>query len=298
MVSRSTSRPHPNSYYEYAEDMKSDIGRWEISQRQPNANWAHHYSDVPAFPHAPAVPSLQLTQGNEQAHYEYANPRVPKTRTTPISTRTKVARHGSQPSTPRPKSSGGDRVLPYRQFGPPKRAESYSQPTPLEEFRKMRRWPPAGYHQDDDINAKDAEDIICAGTSTFKGYGDPIEHAPEGYMRYYAVMDNEHQGRTDRASFRHSSFREISLDTTGAADSQFPWLSLEQPCMVYAFGKSAGTCTLNYWVGKSGSGNPPTKFAGSTKPRKISLLHILDRLQRLKSGLDEVSTSRPPVRLV
>jgi hypothetical protein len=87
----------------------------------------------------------------------------------------------------------------------------------------------------------------------------------------------------------------MSLNMTGAADIQFPWLSLEQPCMAYAFGKSAGTTTLNYWVGKSGTGNPPAKLAGTAKPRKLKLLHILDRLQQLENGLGDVSWS-PPLR--
>jgi hypothetical protein len=74
---------------------------------------------------------------------------------------------------------------------------------------------------------------------------------------------------------------------TGASDSQFPWLAHEYPCMAYAFGKSAGTTTLNYWVSKCGSSNPPMQFASEVKPRKIKLLQILDRLQNLESGLNE-----------
>jgi hypothetical protein len=160
---------------------------------------------------------------------------------------------------------------------------------PLQEFRSSRRWPPNGYRQDDSLSAKVAEDVICSGASTFKGYWDNIEHAPSGYVRFYAVMENEHLGRTDRASFKCESYRDVSLNVTGTAESEFPWLSLEQPGMGYAFGKSAGTTTLNYWVSKWGSGTPPTKFAGSTKPRKLKLLQILDRLQQLESGLEEVS---------
>ncbi len=63
--------------------------------------------------------------------------------------------------------------------------------------------------------------------------------------------------------------------------------------MAYAFGKSAGTTTLNYWVSKSGSSDPPTQFAGEVKPRKIKLLQILDRLQTLENGLDEDVSPRP-----
>jgi hypothetical protein len=177
-------------------------------------------------------------------------------------------------------------MVAFRPFVQPKRSESYSHPTPLEEFRMSRRWPPSGYRQDASLNSEQAEDLICAGASTFKGYWDRIPNAP-GYDRFYAVMESEHQSRTDRAPFQQAAYREISLNMTGASDSQFPWLSQEQPCMAYAFGKSAGTTTLNYWVSKSGSSNPPTQFASDVKPRKIKLLQILDRLQKLESGLNE-----------
>ena len=64
-------------------------------------------------------------------------------------------------------------MLPYRHaFAPPKRAESYSHPVPLQEFRKSRRWPPTGYRHDDSLNQQVAEDLICSGASTFKGYCD------------------------------------------------------------------------------------------------------------------------------
>ncbi|KAF2734020.1 hypothetical protein EJ04DRAFT_255546 [Polyplosphaeria fusca] len=241
--------------------MNSEIGHWELNPRQA-ANWSYQN------------PELQVG-------------RLPKTRTSPVATRTTIARHGSAPR-PRPSSSGGETfMLPYRaQLAPTRRAESYSHPTPLEEFRSSRRWPPNGHRRDDALTPQQADDLICAGASTFKGYADDIPNSPAGYHRYYAVMDSEHQCRTDRASFQQLAYRDISLNMTGTADSQFPWLALEQPCMAYAFGKSAGTTTLNYWVGTSGSNNPPTKFTGNAKPRKLKLLQILDRLQQLEKGLD------------
>ncbi|KAF2118873.1 hypothetical protein BDV96DRAFT_610759 [Lophiotrema nucula] len=246
--------------------MNSEIGRWDLSPRPYGPNWS---------PKSPKYGELQVG-------------RHPRTQTSPITTRTQVTRHGSNPNPVRPSSSGGEKVmLPFRQFAPPRRAESYSHPTPLEEFRSSRRWPPAGYRQDEALHPGVAEDLISAGASNFKGYVDRIPNAPTGYDRFYAVMESEHQSRTDRAPFRHHAYRDISLNMTGPADSQFPWLSLEQPCMAYAFGKSAGTITLNYWTGISGSNNPPLKFAGNAKPRKLKLLQILERLQQLEKGLDE-----------
>jgi hypothetical protein len=178
-------------------------------------------------------------------------------------------------------------MVPYQKFSPSRRAGSYSHPTPLEDFRKSRRWPPKGFRSEDALDPAEAEELICAGASTFKGYRDAIPNAPDGYNRFYAVLEAEHQSRTDRAPFQQQAYRDISLNMTGTREDQFPWLSHEYPCMAYAFGKSAGTTTLNYWVSKSGTSHVPIKFAGDVQPRKIKLLQILDRLQKLESGLNE-----------
>lgn len=56
--------------------------------------------------------------------------------------------------------------------------------------------------------------------------------------------------------------------------------------MGYAYGRSPGTTTLNYWVSKHGSEFPPIKFAANAKPRKLKLLQILERLAQLEKGLE------------
>jgi hypothetical protein len=290
MASRS-----PSQLERYAaRDMHSDvgIGRRDYTHTQRSqyrdANWAFAYPEAPIAPPPPlpyALPEqAALTAGFGQLQLG----RVPKTRTSPVVTRTRVARHGSQPMA-RPSSSGGENAMlpPLRQYAPPRRAESYSHPTPLEEFRTSRRWPPSGYRQDDALDPTEAEDLVCAGASEWKGYSDAMPDTPEGYNKFYAVMKSEHKTRTDRASVQHPAYNLSSLNMTGASDSQFPWLSLEQPCMAYAVGKSAGTTTLNYWVSKSGSAHPPTKFVDNARPRKLKFLQILDRLQHLESGLEE-----------
>lgn len=269
--------------------MTSEYVHWEpTTHKYHAAQWAVPFPEAPpapcAVPHAFPEPCGQLAAGFNQLQVG----KVSKSRTNPVVSRSRIVRHGSQPTTTRPSSSGGEtHMMIPRSLAPARRSESYSQPTPLEEFRKSRRWPPAGYRQDDALTPEEAEDLICAGASTFKGYLDIIHNAPEGYERYYAVMESEHQSRTDRSPFQQPAYRDMSLNMTGASDSQFPWLSQEQPCMAYAFGKSAGTTTLNYSVSKSSHSVPPTKFAGETKPRKIKFLQILDRLQQLESGLQE-----------
>lgn len=278
--------------------MYADYAHWDVNTHQYDSKWGHRLPEAPvpppppqfAFPEQAVAP---LADGFSQLQLTNGSTHPKKTRTQPVTTRSRITRHGSNPNPIRPSSSGGDaNMIPYRSFVPPKRSESYSHPTPLEDFRKSRRWPPAGYRQTDELDPKTAEHLITAEASTFKGYWDAIPNAP-GYDRFYAVMESEHQSRTDRATFQQQAYRDISLNMTGTADSQFPWLSQEQPCMAYAFGRSAGTTTLNYWTGKSGSNNPPPNLVPEVKPRKIKLLQILDRLQRLESGLNEQVSSCP-----
>lgn len=267
--------------------MNSNAARWEPNQHSYDTRWANHYPEVPhaPLPYAfPEQPVPRLAEGFDQLSLR----KVPKTRTSPIATRTKIARHGSHNGPARPSSSGGEPNMPiHRSFAQTRRSESYSQPTPLEESRGSRQWPPRGYRPDDALDAREAEDLICAGTSTYKGYADAIPHAPAGHSRFYAVMDNEHQSRTDRAPFQNAAYRDISLNLTGTSGSDFPWASLEQPCMAYAFGKSAGTTTLNRYASKSGSNPPPSERTSQAQPRNMKLLQILDRLQSLEGGLGE-----------
>jgi hypothetical protein len=280
--------------------MNAEYARWDYNQLHHDSRWGLRLPEapVPPTPMQFAFPEQHVARLDEGFHEGFrqlqlgngsAQTQGPKTRTTPVTTRTRITRHGSNPNPIRPTSSGGEaNMIAFRPFAPPsaKRSESYSHPTPLDDFRKSRRWPPAGHRQDGALTPQQADDLICAGASTFKGYWDSIPNAP-GYNRFYAVMESEHQSRTDRAPFQQPAYREVSLNMTGVSDSQFPWLSQEQPCMAYAYGKSAGTTTLNYWVSKSGSSNPPTQFASDVQPRKIKLLQILDRLQKLESGLPE-----------
>jgi hypothetical protein len=81
-------------------------------------------------------------------------------------------------------------MVPYHTLVQHRRSESYSHPTPLEDFRRSRRWPPKGYTSEDALEPDRAEDLICAGASSFKGYCDAIANAPAGYDRFYAVMES------------------------------------------------------------------------------------------------------------
>ena len=318
--------------------MNSNVAHWDLAQQQYDASWGSRYSKPPpppppppaapapmpyAFPEAPmpyafteapmpyAAPEPPVSRVVDSfAQLQLSNGKLSKTRTSPVSTRSRVARHGSQttPMPVRPSSTAGDSsIAASRKVSAQRRAESYSHPTPLERDqrdrpherdgpRRSRRWPPSGYSAEDVVDQQLAKELIRTGTCNFQGYIDQVPNAPAGYSRFYAVMTDEHKSRTDRATFQDWAYRDISLDLMGLSDTQFPWHALEQPCMTYAFGRSAGTTTLKCWISKSSSTPPPTKHASEAKPRKMKLLQSLDRLQRLEDGLEDVS--RPLLCLV
>lgn len=267
--------------------MNPNVAGWELGQQPYDARWSNQYPlahRAPAPYAFPEQPAARLAEGFDQLSLK----KLPKTRTSPVATRTKIVRQGSHKGPARPSSSGGEQNLPsYRPFASTGRSTSYSQPTALDDFRASRRWPPHGYRQNDALEAEEAEDFICAGTPTFLGCADPIPNAPKGYTRFYAVVDDEHQGRTDRASFQKDAYRALTLDLVGIPEKQSPQMSLEQPCLAYAFGKSAGTTTLNFWASKSSNSPPKIERTGTAVPRKMKLLQILDRLQSLEEGLEE-----------
>ncbi|KAF2811659.1 uncharacterized protein BDZ99DRAFT_440548 [Mytilinidion resinicola] len=263
--------------------MNSDIGRWERSQRH---QFDAYQPQSPRGSYRPSPPLRAFAADYFAAPDQQFKQVSRTTKTSPVITRTRVERHAS--SHERPTSSGGrGSLLPFRPFIPPRRAESYSHPTALEDFRTTRRWPPRGFGEHQALTHREAEDLICAGASTFKGYYEAIPNAPEGYNKFFAVMGSEHSLRTDRAEFHHPSYRDMSLPMTGPVDCEFSWISLEQPSMAYCFGASPGTTTLNFRVSKSGSTHPAMKFAKNVKPRKLKLLLILERLRQLETGLEE-----------
>jgi hypothetical protein len=153
--------------------------------------------------------------------------------------------------------------------------------------RRSKLWPPVGCNKASTLSHYQAEDLVSKGASTFTGFREEVAHAP-GHHRLFAVMESEGNDRTDRATFQELAFEHISLTITGPADSAFPWVSLEQPCMRYCFGKSPGTTTLTYYVGKAGSLPPAVHYGSKKKPRKMKLIVILERLRDLELlGLEE-----------
>ncbi|KAI9815793.1 MAG: hypothetical protein M1827_002189 [Pycnora praestabilis] len=149
------------------------------------------------------------------------------------------------------------------------------------------QWPPLGLTRESEITFQEAEDLIRAGASNFQGYCEEVPHSTYGHYHFFATVDNGSSMDTDCARFQCKTFNDMSLALTASSDTALPWLSLEQPSMASCFGTGAGTVSLNHWVGSSGSLESPIEVDTKVRPRKITLIAILGRLQVLESGLEE-----------
>ena len=178
-----------------------------------------------------------------------------------------------------------------------------SHPAALRDFRNTRQWPPAGFSLDADIVHEDAEDIICAGASTFKGFREKIPNATGAQCYCHAVMESEHARRRDRAFTQHDAFDLASLSLAEHDATDFVWETLEQPSMAYSSGKIAGTCTLEYYVSRAGETRPTIRYPSNAEPKKVTMLTVLERLKQLDIGLDaevsiRIQVVRPPTHFL
>jgi hypothetical protein len=57
--------------------------------------------------------------------------------------------------------------------------------------------------------------------------------------------------------------------------------------MAFCFGTTPGTITLNHWVSSRGSLNTAIEIGTDIKPRRVSLLSIIDRLRYIERGFEE-----------
>lgn len=217
--------------------------------------------------------------------------------TTPLAHRPRIQRHVSDPVAPLMVEDEWALDMPVRHrkaSSPEYQLKKPASPAqhrliapPLEESRPGagRQWPPRGYTIDSLLDQTVAEELVCTGASIFRGRVEDAPGAPDGYYRFYAIMEGDDSERNDRARYLHEAYKDITLAQTTLSDSPYPWLSLEQPCMAYAFGWMPGTTTLNYKVSLSGNLKTKLKYGvGTIQPRKIKLGHILERLRNSEKG--------------
>lgn len=191
----------------------------------------------------------------------------------------------------------------------------------LSQRRRLSSWPPSGMSSTEELRLGTAMDLIARGVPAFKGHKRPIQHAspPEAFFALYTTTAGNHGDDSDAATL-HDSMTTLSTlriatviaspstntgngsgtgapgtdktnsaaaATAAAAATIYPWETLEQPSMAFAYGKRPGTTTLNHWVGKSSSfpAGIPLRDPGMP-PRPVDLIVILDRLKELEHGIE------------
>lgn len=269
----------PKPHERYERSMSSEIVYWDRSHRRSpgSAIWSPH--PLPQAP-APPPPSRSFTAPLYTLPYG-APPRR-------ISYDSRASSSGEPSAAPYPPPPAS--FVAFQQNAQNHRRwrshDAYEERQEPRKFRRSRAWPPRGYDKTSLLSSQEAKELISHGASSFRGLIHESPHAP-GTYRFFAVMDTESDFRSDRAPFQDESFAAITLPITGQADAKFPWCSLEQPCMGYAFGRSPGTTTLTYYIGQFGTPKCPLKYASKARPRKMKLIAILERLRDLEMGFED-----------
>lgn len=190
-------------------------------------------------------------------------------------------------SSSRPGSSGGmdSRTNLSR------RSRRSSKSSPKHTSNCRTSWPPPGYSSRTIITADEALRLVGRGSLEFHGKAINIpltNNIKHDAYRFYGSVLIEGRAVKDTVSNPDESLKDISLSFMGPKEGQDPWGSLEYPNMLYAFGKSPGTTTLNWFVGMRGHVRSPLDFGDRpTRKRKIKLISILERLRDLEDGLGE-----------
>ncbi|KAI9893671.1 MAG: hypothetical protein M1814_005886 [Vezdaea aestivalis] len=163
--------------------------------------------------------------------------------------------------------------------------ESSSRPT--SETPSTPQWPPAGFTDSDSLSPTEAQQFICHGAANFFGHYDQVPHAIKGHYRFFATCGKHTDQLTDRAILSNETYKSASLRLTGGRNVIEPWETLDQPCIVFSFGRLPGTGTLNSWISSSGSLLPVVTVDSKVKSKKPSLIRILERMRVLEDGLEE-----------
>lgn len=144
----------------------------------------------------------------------------------------------------------------------------------------------------------EAIDIIANGALEFQGKSQELPFTEDRAHRFYADIflgiDSDRIA-DDKAPICDPSLKNISLTFRSSEEGWHTDKSLEYPNMLYAYGRSPGTTTLNWFVGMRGDLRTPLDFKDSrVKKRKMKLIHILERLGQIETGsLDEVGFKIP-----
>ncbi|KAF2671627.1 hypothetical protein BT63DRAFT_422173 [Microthyrium microscopicum] len=191
--------------------------------------------------------------------------------------------HVSHVSQSRPTSSGHDSVS--RRIIKARRNSSRS--TRSSPKQKRFPWPPPNCHLDTYVTPQEALEYTANGALEFQGKTKEMPFTDDRAHRFYADIFlgiDSNKIADDKAPICDMTLKDISLTFMTGEQGWFTDKSLEYPNMLYAYGRSPGTTTLDWFVGMRGDLRSPVNFADTgVKRRKMKLIAILERLGQIET---------------
>lgn len=152
----------------------------------------------------------------------------------------------------------------------------------------LSEWPPSGVSSEEELSLGHAMELISQGVPAHKGHKRPIPHRSEHYYALYTTTAGNRGEETDAANLHDSMTELMTLRIQGADPPTYPWETLEQPSLSFAFGGQPGTITLNHWACLSSQIPPNIELRDpGMVPREVDLADIFARLKELEKGLEE-----------
>jgi hypothetical protein len=157
-----------------------------------------------------------------------------------------------------------------------------TEPAPLSE------WPPSNMSSQEELTLGHAMELISRGVPAHKGIKRPIPHRSDHWYALYSTTAGNRGEETDSVNQHDAMIQLSTLRIAGSGGPTYPWETLEQPSLAFAYGSRSGTITLNAWASLSSMIPPMIELRDpGTVPREVSLAQIFERLKELEGGLDE-----------
>jgi hypothetical protein len=142
------------------------------------------------------------------------------------------------------------------------------------------------------LSRSEARSLISLSALEYRGSAVELPFTGNAAHRFYATVSIGPGNRVpaiDAPSFPDRALRDMSLSFMGQQEGEEPWGSLEYPNMLYSMGRIPGTTTVTYFVGMWGKLRTPLDWDdGIGRRKRMKLVSILERLNDLERGLEEV----------
>ncbi|KAL8692298.1 MAG: hypothetical protein Q9218_002640 [Villophora microphyllina] len=148
-------------------------------------------------------------------------------------------------------------------------------------------WPPRGLSDQSLLSFNEAVVFIAEGAICFEAKFIIANHGKQGDIHILPLIGLINGPLILEATAPSAILADcMSFPRNGAAYSQEPWITLEQPSMVLCFGRFPGTMTLNRYMGTLNYQTAPVDSPPMAMLREVNFYQIIDRLRYLQDVID------------